>query len=99
MFMPNNGNLIGHYFDKVIHVIIFFSFSLSFLLSLSNRVSVPNLISICLIFGLLTEFFQQYIPGRYMTLSDIIANILGILGAYIFFKIKKEKIQGNKSFV
>jgi len=43
-------------------------------------------------YGLLDEFHQSFIPGRYASLSDIILNIIGIItGAVIYFQLQSRR--------
>jgi len=47
-------------------------------------------IIITLSYGLLDEFHQSFIPGRYASLSDIILNIIGIItGVVIYFQLQR----------
>jgi len=47
-------------------------------------------IIITLGYGLLDEFHQSFVAGRYASLSDIILNIIGIItGAVIYFQLQR----------
>lgn len=39
-------------------------------------------------YGIIDEFHQYFVPGRYAELSDIIANSLGVLLGILFVKLK-----------
>ena len=43
-------------------------------------------------YGLLDEFHQSFIPGRYASLSDMLLNIIGIItGAVIYFQLQSRR--------
>jgi len=65
----------------VYHVGIFFIFSLLFLISVVKREKIfliPLVIIISIIYGILDELHQFFVPGRYSSFFDIILNIMGI---------------------
>ena len=81
----NIGNdKIGHFIAYMILMfnagLIFFKKKKKFLLA----------ILFCATYGLFIEFLQQFVPGRFMSLEDFIANtigvIFGILLTYLFFR-------------
>jgi VanZ family protein len=71
--------------DKIIHVILF---AVCAVLACKAWLSTLNTILIILlliIFAGLTEFFQYFVPGRSMSMGDMLADTLGILaGALIW---------------
>lgn len=44
------------------------------------------------LFGLLTEFLQQFIPGRNMDFADAIADSIGVFIGYFLYEVYKFKI-------
>ncbi len=79
--------------DKIIHLIIFLFLTLLLLIAASkeNFLRIPikkrmyfiPVIASCI--ALATEIAQNFIAGRQMDLSDMIANLAGVLiGAFIF---------------
>jgi VanZ family protein len=79
--------------DKISHFIAYFVLSLNGLLvwRISNKTFW--LISAIISYGLLLEFLQGFVPGRYTSLLDVIANTIGVLFGFIinmiFLKIIK----------
>jgi len=84
------------WFDKIVH---FFVFGLLAILMLrgikiaNNRVLQNHFVWIsiltCIIFGATDEIHQLFVPGRFGSLSDWIADILGILvfsAAFLFYQ-------------
>ena len=50
-------------------------------------------LSISLIYSLLDELHQLYVPGRYASLTDVGLNIIGVtLGSVIFFRFMNKNI-------
>lgn len=85
--------------DKLVHFLMFLVLTLSWLSGISkyyrhHRKKVllyPVGISI-FIFGVLMELLQHYISsGRTAELTDILANTLGIIAAFILFRWLKEQ--------
>ena len=81
----NIGNdKIGHFIAYMILMfnagLIFFKKKKKFLLA----------ILFCITYGFLIEILQQFVPGRFMSLEDFIANtigvIVGILLTYLLFR-------------
>lgn len=84
--------------DKFVHMFMF-----GVLMFLVCKISKEPLISrsayvvssfiLCISYGIIIEFIQQYIPGRSMSIYDIIANSVGVglgFGAIqIQYKLKK----------
>jgi len=50
-----------------------------------------KVILFCLVFGLLIEFLQGFVPTRGGALTDIAPNILGMLIGYATFNLKVNK--------
>lgn len=45
-------------------------------------------------YGLLDEFHQLFVPGRYASFSDVLFNILGCtIGIIIFFQFKRSRVK------
>ena len=80
-------------FDKIIHIIIFGTFAWLVLRAsfLSNKKNSTNattyvIVGVCtIVFGILIEFIQQFIPDRGCDIYDVIANTLGIVLAQVLF--------------
>jgi VanZ family protein len=93
---PGDGSSIGPY-DKVAHFLTYGIFAvLAHRLKLSGRQFMYVCIGIVAYSGLL-EVAQSFVPGREMSVLDLLANTLGVvLAAQLQTKIlAKEKIHGN----
>ena len=82
--------------DKVIHFILFFTFSYTLLLYFkksdkkclkNKRIQIIAVIS-CIIYGILLEFYQKlYVPSRSFDITDMLANTIGSIFGLLFFYI------------
>jgi VanZ family protein len=81
-------------FDKLIHVVIFGAFAWlvlrAYFLSVKNinrsKTNVYLIVAAAtILFGILIEGMQQYIPDRGADRYDIIANTVGIIAAQVIF--------------
>jgi len=96
-FKGNNTTQI-HISDKIIHTSAYFLLTVSWLLVFSNtlkRVKYFLLISLFIfIYGILIEGCQMlFTTEREGDLFDVIANLVGIMGALVFFSIIIKKIK------
>lgn len=78
--------------DKLLHAAAYGVLALSFIYGLhpfthpSNRiVSAAVVILFCLLFGISDEFHQSFIPGRFVSLWDVIADSFGALLAVAYW--------------
>ena len=84
--------------DKDEHFIAFFL--LSFLLNRASDTRIHRLrnVTALVVFGILIEFVQSFIPERSASVFDAFADFLGILtfqflfSMYLFFKKEKKKL-------
>lgn len=85
-------------FDKVVHFFIFGVLVFLLIIGLSkqynylflrrNAVSVS--IAVGIIYGVLIEVVQDFIPGRSLEIADIVANTLGcFIGFGLFYLVYK----------
>lgn len=83
--------------SAIYHFGIFLVFSFFLLVSSTKRKRKDLLflaVSIAILYGILDEIHQLYVPGRSFTLEDIFLDSLGVLIAlalYSFLIYKKEK--------
>lgn len=89
---PGNGKIAGDYFDKVAHFIIFFFLSINICYKYQKNEKLIEAIFWGIILGFTTEVIQQFIPGRNMDIYDGIADTLGIISGYYFYRSKNLKI-------
>lgn len=87
--MPSNGKIAGNYLDKVAHFLLFAFITYQALNALLHKEGITDIIIWSILLGFLTEFLQQFIPGRNMDIYDAMADTLGVVSAYYFFKYKR----------
>lgn len=80
-------SLIG--MDKLLHTIEYIIFAFLFI----NALKTPNINKVVIViivgasFGILIEFLQMYVAGRYASAYDAVANVIGLcIGSIITYK-------------
>ena len=86
------------FLDKVVHFILFFIQSILITNTLyeysdrNNRIILIASIILILLFGLIIEIQQIYLPYRTFEIMDFIANFLGVLsGSFVVIYFRKNK--------
>ena len=86
------------FLDKVVHFILFFIQSILITNTLyeysdrNNRIILIASIILLLLFGLIIEIQQIYLPYRTFEIMDFIANFLGVLsGSFVVIYFRKNK--------
>jgi len=75
--------------DKANHFIAFFT--LYILLSLAyKKLSLNTKAGLLVLFGIQIEFVQSFIPQRYFSLLDVVADSIGILIGIVAYKLYKK---------
>lgn len=90
----------GMYSDKIAHLLAYGFMGVLAFLSVRGIKRRIYLFIVIFSLGLILEIFQIYIPGRDMSLSDILANTAGaalgyLLGWLILISLKKNTEQIN----
>lgn len=87
---PKIGVDIGN--DKVGHLFAYGSLAFWTLLSFYKRSfsNSPTLILLVVMYGLLMELGQLFVPGRTFSLLDLLANTLGAVLGFILFRILRK---------
>lgn len=83
---PGNGKIAGNYLDKVAHFLLFAFLAYQALKALLNKEGKTEIIIWSVLLGFLTEFLQQFIPGRNMDIYDALADALGAFCAFYLHK-------------
>ncbi|MGB0884105.1 MAG: VanZ family protein [Flavobacteriales bacterium] len=81
--------------DKTLHILMYLAFSASLFWFLEKRTSQHQSlwlsISLSIAFGALMEVLQgQYIPGRFGSVLDLIANIIGVFTFVLLHQLNKK---------
>jgi VanZ family protein len=82
---PDPGDTVGFWIDLpdyVLHGVEFAAGGFLAATALSHlpaRVALPAAWAFCLVYGLLDEWHQSFVPGRDATLSDVLADAVGAL--------------------
>lgn len=84
MLMPFNipGNI--PYFDKVSHMMLFML--LSFVIS--RIIPLWKTTILLILLGISTELAQIIIPNRSPEILDAVADVAGVMSAYLFIKLQ-----------
>ncbi|TQV80235.1 VanZ family protein [Aliikangiella coralliicola] len=70
-----------HNIDKLYHFAAFAGFTFAFRIAF-RKLPPLALLAASLLFGVLIEFAQLYIPGRGFSIGDMIADSVGVLFGY-----------------
>lgn len=89
---PGNGKFAGNYLDKIGHFIVFFFLAINICFSFKRTDKFIAILFWGILFGFLTEFIQQFIPGRNMDIYDAFADTLGIVIGYFTYEKSKGKL-------
>ena len=78
------------HFDKVGHFIAFFVLALcvDFATSLNRIASIITLV----VYGIIVELVQSYIPGREASVADIFADSAGVIAYYLLI-VNSERLK------
>jgi VanZ family protein len=80
---PGSDEGIEH-LDKVVHLLVYYIFAVFGYRMLANKQYYLYLCLGIIIYSGLIELGQSYIPGREMSVFDLLANIVGVvLGAVV----------------
>lgn len=73
--------------DKIVHAIVFFILTYLGLLSRFN-ISKLTLSLLIFFFGLFIEIIHFFVPYRFFEYFDLLANLIGVTIAQLFYKLK-----------
>jgi VanZ family protein len=84
--------------DKGLHSIVYgvLAFSALFAIPEYKYQANPFLVSLlvvlfCLLYGISDEFHQSFIPGRFPSVLDLVADTMGAVGVvWIWYRMKKK---------
>ena len=84
--IPDSTNRAIDFSDEILHFLAYFFFVLLGLFSIFKVPNKKKLVFTAFFLCIFIEVMQIYIPYRYFSIGDIVANILGIAGALFLFK-------------
>lgn len=90
--MPVNGKMAGNYLDKLAHFLIFLNLSINICYRFQQPKNLIPMLMWGILFGLMTEVIQQFVPGRNMDMLDGIADTLGMISGYYLYQKYKSAI-------
>ena len=83
--------------DKVAHFLIFCQLSLAICYTYPNTKKRISALFWAVLLGVLTEFIQQYVPGRNMEMYDGVADTFGVIvGYYCWLVYVSKQIERNE---
>ena len=86
--MPGDGKVAGNYLDKVVHFSVFLFLSISICNKYIKTKKLVEILFFAIMLGFITEVLQQFIPGRNTDIYDAIADTLGVIVGYYFYRKK-----------
>ncbi|MFK7980576.1 MAG: VanZ family protein [Saprospiraceae bacterium] len=78
--------MAGNYLDKVAHFLLFAFLTYQALKALIRKEKNTEIIIWAIFLGFLTEYLQQFIPGRNMDFYDALADSIGVFCAFYLYK-------------
>jgi VanZ family protein len=89
-------------FDKLMHMIAYACLAASFLYGLqpfadkiTNPVTGMAVVIFCLLFGISDEFHQSFIPGRFVSGWDVLADTIGAVLLVMWWLESKRKMKAK----
>ena len=87
--MPYDGNLLDNQRDKLAHLMVYAALTVLAYLAY-QRVAMLWLVAALLMYSVGLEVGQYFVPGRFLSAADILANALGLLlGSAICWLLNK----------
>lgn len=77
--------------DKISHYIAYFFLTINALLITQKRKYILTMLFVIL-YGIIIEYLQSFVPGRFPSYNDVIANSLGTLSGLIIILIGSKKV-------
>ncbi|HCM04709.1 MAG TPA: hypothetical protein DIC30_01735 [Oceanospirillales bacterium] len=90
---PSGGPQPIEHFDKVMHFTFYGLFTIIAAGCTTQRKTFIWLSIFIILYGALMEIFQSFVPSRFMSIADIVANTSGIvIVAVLFLKIRFRRL-------
>lgn len=81
---PGGGPHPIEHFDKLMHFVFYGSFAIIAAWCTDQFRHFVGLAIFIIGYGILMEYLQSFVPSRYMSVADMLANTLGVVTACIF---------------
>jgi VanZ family protein len=88
---PSYGEFSINYIDKIVHFGLFLILTINACYKYRTYEKKIEAVIWIIFFGLVTEVIQQFIPGRDMDIYDGLADTLGVIFGYYFYKKNRSK--------
>ena len=86
------------WFDKVAHMAVYAVLGVTVLYAFHSRLQSERMVqaslltlSICLFYGIGDEFHQSFIPGRFASFGDVVADTMGAVAAIVTWFLWKQR--------
>ena len=82
---PGGGPQPIEHFDKIMHLVFYGLFTVIAAGCSPDKMTFIRLAAFIACYGTLMEVFQSFLPSRFMSVADIVANVSGIVLIVLFF--------------
>ena len=92
--LPSGGVGLGETWDKVVHFGAYFITSFLFYHAFRARLARNDIYAVlfALVYGVILEVAQLFVPGRISSLKDLIANFSGVLFFFVLHRLLWGKV-------
>jgi VanZ family protein len=89
--------------DKILHSLVYGVLALAALFAVPEHKYQTNpfrtsllVVLFCLLYGISDEFHQSFVPGRFPSFFDLVADTVGAaVVVFVWFRMKKKRISGG----
>ena len=78
---PGGGPQPIEHFDKLMHFVFYGTFAVIAVWCTDKLKTFIQLAAFIIVYGILMEVLQSFVPSRFMSFADIVANSLGVVTA------------------
>ena len=102
IYMRRNPDLVEFFLRKLVHILVFFTltlilFFLSFQYISSKALALLVSFTGGLVFSILDEIRQSFVPGRFGSPFDVMINMIGVCFAIVFILLALVLTSGERS--
>ncbi len=88
--IPGSGESYAH-LDKIGHFIMYAVMSAAVFPVFHSKQTRLFAVIFCILLGIILEGLQTFIPGRYCSLADAIADILGVIAGVLLYRLYQDR--------